>query len=199
MDDVEQTGRELEQAIAAHIRAERLRLGLTLDRLARKTGLSKGYLSQIENNEKTPPLGTLTKIAYGLGIGVVELISGQSGQPDPAKLSVVRADERQALNHANAAKGSAYDSFGFSRPDRLMDAYVVTVSPDFPPKPLIHHGQEIAYTLSGQHEFYYDGQVYVMKPGDVVYFDSDRPHMARSLSKELARVLVVFCNPAGRD
>lgn len=189
---------DIEQAIAGHIRKERLKRGWTLDRFARITGFSKGYLSQIENNEKKPPIGTLTKIAYGLGISILELISGETRKDDTTKLSIVRKDRQQAIAHAEAAPGSIYNAFGFSRPDRLMDPYVVTVCHDYPPKPLIHSGQEFAYTLSGRHEFYYDGQTYVFKTGDAAYFDSDRPHMSRSISKEPARVLVAFCNPAGR-
>lgn len=199
MDQAERESRDLERAIAGNIRRERLEQGLTLDRLAQKTGLSKGYLSQIENSEKTPPIGTLTKIAYGLGLSVVELIDGQRQAAEPGKLSIVRGNQHQPIAHTGAARGSIYDSFSFARPDRLMDAYIVTVTHEYPPKPLIHGGQEIGYTLSGDHEFYYDGQTYVMHAGDAVYFDSDRPHMSRSLGEEPAKVLVIFCNPAGRE
>ena len=189
----------MELAIAAHIRQERLKLGWTLDRLAKTTGLSKGYLSQIENNEKTPPIGTLTKIAYALRLSVVELITGEIQEKSPDKLTIVRDGQQQPVFHSRATQGSTYDSLGFGRSDRFMDAYTVSVSHKYPPKPLIHSGQEIAYTLSGEHEFYYEGEVYIMRPGDVMYFDSDRPHMARSLSDEPARVFVVFCNPVNRE
>ncbi|MCP4719603.1 MAG: helix-turn-helix domain-containing protein [Desulfobacteraceae bacterium] len=198
MNNPNKEAKDLELAIASHIKKERQKHGWTLDELAKKTGLSKGYLSQIENNEKNPPIGTLTKIAYGLGMSVIELIGGEAQTTEPTKLSIVRKNKQQAINHTEAAKGSTYNSFGFSRPDRLMDPYIVTVCHEFPPKPFIHSGQEIAYTLSGRHEFYYDGQTYILKAGDVVYFDSDRPHMSRSLGKESARVFVIFCNPAGR-
>ena len=199
MDDAEKAGRAIERAIAAHIRKERLKLGWTLERLAQKTGLSKGYLSQIENSEKTPPIGTLTKIAYGLGLGVTELISGEPKAEERSRLSIVRNDQRQLMTHRVVPKGAFYDSFKFARPDRLMDSYIVTVSHEFPPQPLVHGGQEIGYTLSGKHEFFYDGRIHVLSTGDAVYFDSDRPHMSRSISAEPARVLVVFCNPAGRE
>ena len=76
-----------------------------------------------------------------------------------------------------------------------MDPYIVTVSKQFSPKPLMHEGQELAFTLEGTHEFYYDGQTYIIQAGDAMYFDSDRPHMTRSIGPKHARVLVVFCNP----
>jgi len=198
MNTANQQAKALELAIASNIKKKRLELGWTLDKLAGITGHSKGYLSQIENNEKKPPIGTLTKIAYGLGISVLSLISEETQDTEPVKLSIVRSDQRQTIAHAEAAMGSVYDAFSFSRPDRLMDSYIVTVCHEYPPKPLIHSGQEIAYTLSGEHELYYDGQTHALKAGDAVYFDSDRPHMSRSIGKDPAKVLVIFCNPAGR-
>jgi transcriptional regulator with XRE-family HTH domain len=195
MNKAEQTGRDLELAIAGRIRKNRLAQGHTLERLAKITGLSKGYLSQIENHEKTPPIGTLTKIAYGLGLNVVDLISDEPPPKESRKFSLVRSRNRQSILHTEAAVGSIYDSFGFGRSDRFMDSYIVTISHEYPPKPLIHSGQEMAYTLEGEHEFYYNGQTYKLKPGDAVYFDSDLPHMSRSVGKKPAKVLVVFCNP----
>ena len=199
MTDLEKESKDLERAIAVRIRSERQKLGWTLERLAKVTGLSKGYLSQIENHDKTPAIGTLTKIAYGLGLDVANMISGAPPAATNQKITLVRGRERRSVIHANAAKNSLYDSFGFARPDRIMDPYIVSVSHEYPPKPLLHHGQEFTFTLEGRHEFYYDGQTYELGAGDAMYFDSDRPHMARSLSEKPARVLVVFCNPVERS
>jgi transcriptional regulator with XRE-family HTH domain len=194
--EIEKNGHALEQAIAKRIRAKRLGHNWTLDKLAEATGLSKGYLSQIENKEKTPTLGTLTKIAFGLGIDAVSLITGEeSRQKKQGKFSLIKARERQPITHTGAAPGSVYESFPFNKSNRFMDSYIVTVSNDFSSKPLMHEGQELALTLEGTHEFYYDGQTYIVEAGDAMYFDSDRPHMTRSIGPKQARVLVVFCNP----
>ncbi len=196
MNKIEREGRALEQAIAARIREKRLSLGWTLERLAAVTGLSKGYLSQVENSGKTPPISTLTKIAFGLGEDVVALISGEAQPQATSKLAIVRKDERKAIAHSEAAPGSDYASIVFNAPDRIIDAYVVTVSSEYPEKPFVHGGQELVFCLEGRHEFHYDGATYQLEEGDAMFFDSDRPHMARSLETSPARVLVVFCNPA---
>jgi len=192
---VEKQGRALEEAIAGRIRAKRLERGWTLEQLANATGLSKGYLSQIENGDKTPTLGTLTKIAFGLDISAVSLITGEAPKWEQKKCSLVKARERQPITHTGAAPDSVYESFAFNKSNRFMDPYIVTVSKQFSPKPLMHEGQELAFTLEGKHEFYYDGQTYIVQAGDAMYFDSDRPHMTRSIGPKQARVLVVFCNP----
>ncbi|WP_153307474.1 helix-turn-helix domain-containing protein [Desulfospira joergensenii] len=195
MTQSEKNGQDLEKEIARRIRAKRLERNWTLDQLAKAAGLSKGYLSQIENDEKTPTLGTLTKIAFGLGLDAVSLITGENPRPKEKKFALVRADERQPISHTGAAPGSIYESFPFNRSNRFMDSYVVTIGREYPPKPLLHGGQELAVTLEGESEFYYDGQTYTLGPGDAIYFDSDRPHMTRSIGPKPARVLVVFCNP----
>jgi len=191
----EKKGRVLEKEIAMRIRTKRLDQGWTLDQLAKKTGLSKGYLSQIENNDKTPTLGTLTKIAFGLGLDAISLITGDETRLKQEKFSIGRVKDRQPITHTGAAPDSIYESFSFNKSNRFMDSYIVTVSKEYSPKPLMHEGQELVLALEGTTEFYYDGQIYIIEPGDAMYFDSDRPHMTRSIGPEQAKVLMVFCNP----
>jgi mannose-6-phosphate isomerase-like protein (cupin superfamily) len=73
-----------------------------------------------------------------------------------------------------------------------MDGYIVTVGPKFPPEPLVHEGQELAFVLEGSQEFVYDGRSYIFDKGDCFYFDSNKPHSARSVGENPAKVLVVL-------
>jgi len=52
----------------------RLRRGLTQDALAKKVGLHRVYLAQIEARTKTPSLATLEKLAKALKVKVAELL-----------------------------------------------------------------------------------------------------------------------------
>lgn len=192
---IKEKSQALEKAIADNIRKKRLELDWTLDQLATAAGLSKGYLSQIENGEKTPTLGTLTKIAFGMNIDAISLMTGEKTVREPRKFSLVRAGERRPITHTGAAPDSVYESFPFNKSNRFMDPYIVTVSSEFSPKPLMHEGQEMAFVLEGSSEFSYDGTTHIVNAGDAMYFDSDRPHMTRSIGPKQARVLVVFCNP----
>lgn len=47
--------------------------GLTAERLAYENGVSKGYLSDIENGKKLPSLKMLEKIAKALKVDIKEL------------------------------------------------------------------------------------------------------------------------------
>ncbi|MGH2359406.1 MAG: helix-turn-helix domain-containing protein [bacterium] len=48
--------------------------GLTQKRLAKKAGLSLGYLARLEIGMHDPPLSTVAKLAKALGVPVAELL-----------------------------------------------------------------------------------------------------------------------------
>lgn len=196
MNQAELESRAIELAIARRIRDKRKELNWTLEELAKITGLSKGHLSQIENGGKVPPISTLTKIAFGLKTSIEALITGDAPQFRSSKIEIGRVADRHPIAHTEASPKSIYESFGFKKQDRVMRACIITMSDEFPPKPMMHSGQEFIFALEGTHEFYYDGQIYRINPGDTLYFDSDCPHMGRSLSQKPAKILVVYCNPS---
>jgi transcriptional regulator with XRE-family HTH domain len=67
--------------------AERLRLlrekrGLRLADLEEKTGVSRGFLSELERGKKTPTLDTLKKIASGLQVSIQDLVGEEEHPAD---------------------------------------------------------------------------------------------------------------------
>lgn len=196
MEKSESEGRALELAIAKRIRGYRKKLDWTLMDLSRSIGLSTGHLSQIENGEKTPPISTLTKIAFGLGISASTLITGGMVAKKMRKISIGRCENHIPVENVGAASGSIFAAFDLTKPDRIMDAYLITLGKNFPAKVSMHVGQEFIYTIEGMYEFNYDGLTYILNSGDAIYFDSNRPHMGCSLSKTPAKILVVSCNGA---
>jgi transcriptional regulator with XRE-family HTH domain len=90
--------------LARVVRQRRGRLGLTLDALSRRTGLSKGFLSEMEAGEANPTLNTLVRLAEALRTSPAGLLGditypeasatdGPSGTDDePAEAPVAEAD-----------------------------------------------------------------------------------------------------------
>jgi transcriptional regulator with XRE-family HTH domain len=62
--------------IGSNIRARRNKLGLTLNVLAERSGVSKAMLSQIESEKVNPTVATVWKIARGLDVDINELFAG---------------------------------------------------------------------------------------------------------------------------
>jgi transcriptional regulator with XRE-family HTH domain len=193
MNDPDKDSAALQKAIGDRIRKLRSDKEWSLDKLADITGLSKSYLSQIENCEKNPPIGTLTKIAYGLGVDVIYLITGENQRAlAPTSLSHIKAGEGRQILHRAAPFGYIYESINYKKSDRLMDAYIVTMGPELPDHPFIHEGQEVVFALEGRFIFIYDGEEMLVEPGDCISFDSNRSHYSYSLDGKPARILVVF-------
>jgi len=63
----------LRESLGAAIRERRKALGLTLAQMAQRTGVSLGYLSQIELGKNSASIETLYRISLGLGIKMAEL------------------------------------------------------------------------------------------------------------------------------
>lgn len=78
------------------IRDRRGELGLTLEGLAERAGVSRAMLSEIERGVKTPTIRTLSQIAAGLGTTVGQLI-GEAPARDELQPDVLRLAERPTL------------------------------------------------------------------------------------------------------
>lgn len=78
------------------IRARRVALGLTLEMLAERAGVSRAMLSDIERNVKNPTIKVLGQIAEGLDCTISYLVGEQSTKP-AERVSLVRKSERQIL------------------------------------------------------------------------------------------------------
>jgi CheY-like chemotaxis protein len=63
----------LRESLGSAIRERRKALGLTLAQMAQRTGVSLGYLSQIELGKNSASIETLYKISLGLGVKMAEL------------------------------------------------------------------------------------------------------------------------------
>jgi transcriptional regulator with XRE-family HTH domain len=192
MNEPEQHAAEIFAAICNRIKLKRLENNLSLSELAKKTGFTKSYLSQIENLKREPSISTLTKIAFALGVDVFFLMTGENRHDDDGNITVLKDSERKIIPNPWGSSTSVYEPINAKKLDRSMDGYIVTVGPEFPPEPMSHEGQELAFVLEGTQEFVYDGRSYVLEKGDSFCFDSNKPHFARSLGDGPAKVIVVL-------
>ena len=63
-----------ESQIGKNIKTLRLAQKLTIKALSEKAGITKGYLSKVENSDKAPPVSTLLVIAKALGVTISKLL-----------------------------------------------------------------------------------------------------------------------------
>jgi transcriptional regulator with XRE-family HTH domain len=176
--------------LAQRIKRLRQERNLTLEQAADKMGLTRSWLSKVENFRVTPSLPALGKIAEAFGISLVELVEGLDHTPE---LVVVRADERQHVERDNQNPAIVYHSLAFKRTNRNMDPFNIHVPAKMGRKELLmHEGEEFLMVLDGQVDFEHDGQTVTLHAGDCIYFDATVPHRLFNRYDKDVDVLTVF-------
>lgn len=179
-----------EKVISENIRRIRLERQLSVEQLAKISGLTKGYISKIENSAKAPPFSTLIKIAAALNTDVSLLVEADSETAQDLPLCIVRANERKEVVSRGTLYGYQYEALAYKKLGKNMEPYIIT--PAFDEKKMFsHEGEEFMFTLEGIHEFLYGNKRYILEPGDSIYFDSSVPHSGRSLGEKPAKILAV--------
>lgn len=85
--------------VGERIKARRLELEWTQDQLAQKAGISKSFLSDLENGKRSVGAENLLDIARALGVSIDYLMTGQVSEkpvtevPIPATLARFAAEE----------------------------------------------------------------------------------------------------------
>jgi len=184
-----------EEMIGQRIRQLRVERGMTQEVLAAAAGLTKGYLSKIENSSSSPPVSTLISIAKALGVGIDQIFSEQATETD---FTVVRRGERQEIAHRGSSFGYSYQPLALHFPNRHMDPYVMTVPAGAGrTKGFAHKGEEMLYVLKGRQRFFIGEHSVDLDEGDCIYFNSSVPHSGESIDGGEIVYLVVFYSPDG--
>jgi len=172
------------------IRALRIERGMTLDDVVSKSGLTRSWLSKVENFRVTPSLPGLMEIAKALGVSVSHLLEDLDKRPE---FVLVKRGEGLQIARDRETSNIVYESLAHERPDRSMDPFVLTVPAEGGrTKNLAHEGEEFLRVLSGRVEFHYGEGVHELVAGDSLYFDASTPHRLANPWKEPAEVLCVF-------
>ena len=163
---------ELGRRVAENLRHKRKTRGLSLDELAKLSGVSRAGLSQIETCKTNPTLGILWKIAVGLGIPIAELI----GVPRSGSVSVLRRGDAQLLRSTDGRFESRPLAPAGVSP--LVEVYELHIHARslHRAEPHAHGTHEIVIVLSGLLKMHVGEEVHELGPGDSVAFAADRPH-----------------------
>ncbi|HMA36194.1 MAG TPA: helix-turn-helix domain-containing protein [Chloroflexia bacterium] len=194
--------------LGPHLRAARTRRGLTIAELAAAAGLSKGFVSQVENDKTSPSLDTLERLAAALDLAVVDLLRG-IGEPPPAPYVVpgallgeeaVPARRRPAGGRLIlAAPAPALPAVReISAPGALVRSFVVQLPPGTALGAPGHHhdGEESLVVLRGVVEAEQAGTRTRLAAGDALTWTAGQPHRLLNRSPEAARLLITLLAPA---
>ena len=180
----------IEAEIGKRIRQYRRQKDFTLQKLADKTGFSKGYLSKVEKSEKAPPVATISVIAKELGVSVSVLL-GEEAMTD--SICLVRQNERTFMAKNGEEFGYAYEALANPYPNKHMEPFILSYPSDDALKHTFQHdGEEMLFVLQGQMRFKYGNREFALDKGDCVYFDSSVAHTGEQIGDEPLITLIVL-------
>lgn len=170
--------------LGGRMRTQRHRLSMTLQQLSAASGISVGYLSQVERGKATPTLGALEQIAQGLKVETDYFV-----RTPRAVDSLTRGGARPKF--AVAGSSIEYEQIGAERTGHELTSYVLNVPPGYASEVVTHVGEEIIYILEGEISQVVGDREYLMGVGDSLHYLGTTPHCWSNKTDVLARILWV--------
>lgn len=173
--------------IGAKIKRLRLQLNLSQSELADRCELTKGYISQLENDLTSPSIATLRDILDALGTDLSEFFQKET-------------DERVVFSEADFIEksddGMILKWIIPNAQKNEMEPVLVELLPssstseDFP-----HEGEEFGFVLDGRICIQLGKKKYVCKKGEAFYYKADVTHNIYNNGKKAAKFLWVSTPP----
>ena len=172
--------------IGQKIKRLRIQNGLTLEELASRTELTKGFLSQLERDLTSPSIATLNDITEALGISM-------------AQFFIEEKEEKIVFDQDDFFVDNKEDSTVFwivpNAQKNAMEPIELHLNPQassFVISP--HEGEEFGYVLSGKVVLVQGERKMTIKKGQTFYIRGSMEHYLLNESSVVAKVLWV-CTP----
>jgi len=176
------------QFVSERIRELREIFGVSVEEMARETGVGVDEYAGYEASGENIPISVLYHISQRFGVDMSEILTGES-----AHLSTLQVCRRGMGQTLKRYPGYLFESLAPRFTQKIMEPLLVTLVPGEPEAALVtHSGQEFNLVLEGVIVITYDGREHVLNAGDAVYFDPTHPHGQKAIGKEKARFLTVI-------
>ncbi len=186
---------DLEHRVAARLRQLRADQGLTLDELAKQSGVSRSMISLIERVESSPTANVLDKLAASLGVTLAALFAEQE-RPDAVPLAR-RADQPEWRDPATAYLRRNLSPPAFPSPIDLVEVILPSgacVAYDTASR--ISTVEQQVWLLAGDVEVTVGDRIHRLATGDCLAMRVDRPISFHNRATEAARYLVALTTTA---
>jgi transcriptional regulator with XRE-family HTH domain len=178
------------QVIGEHIRRLRSDRGLSVRAFAAQTGFSPSFISQIENGQVSPSLGSMQKIAETLGVTLGEFFAAaETGEQQ----LIVRADDRRRMD--STWTDAHIEALGAMAPNRRLEPVLVVFGPGGKSgrHPHAPSGEEFAFVVKGKVTLTLADEENEMAAGDAVSLPAHAPRLWENRTQEVTEILIVSC------
>ncbi|WP_238165262.1 helix-turn-helix domain-containing protein [Kribbella caucasensis] len=176
------------RVLGMNLRTRRDEQGISLSELARRSGIAKGTLSQLESGAGNPTIETVFSLSNALGVPVSALLS----EPPTSDLVVVRSADVDVLT------GDAVELRMLRRlesPGSLFEIYDQRIRQGKVQQSSGHPGTEHHVVLSGRLRITARDQTQELAAGDYLAFRANVPHEYEALTNEVKSVLLLEYPP----
>ena len=171
--------------IARALRRERTRTGLSLSETAKRAGIAKSTLSQLEAGSGNPSVETLWALSVALDVPFARLVE----TPAP-RVDVIRRGQGPTVPSEDADYTATL--LAACPPQARRDIYLITAQPGSPRLSRPHMAGVVEHVVlgSGRARVGLVNQPVTLEPGDYVCYPGDLPHTFEALVPDTHAVLV---------
>lgn len=166
----------------------RLSKNMTIKRLATKTGLSVGFISNVERDVNSPTISSLQKICRALDTELGDFFSNinNSGQ-------ILSKQQRQLLQTEADAQLKVEI---FSLPHKKLQPSFIEILPggQYGDSTMCHEEEEICLVIEGAVLFGAGDEEHLLEAGDCIYVEPLVPHWLRNQGQTIARTFWTTLN-----
>lgn len=177
--------------MGAKIRQRRAETDMSLQELATLTGLTPGFLSQVERDQTEPSITSLRKIAEALRVPIFYFLMEEEKYSP-----LVRRQDRRVLKLS--AQGVSYELLSPSDfVNRKMEIVVTRMAPgaEGGDHAVTHPGEECILVLKGRAAVRVAEDEYILEEGDAIYFYASLSHHIRNVGDQELEILAAITPP----
>ncbi|KMY53956.1 DNA-binding protein [Bacillus sp. FJAT-27231] len=177
----------LQQLIGKNLFDIRRSRGLSLDKTAELTGVSKAMLGQIERGKTNPTVTTLWKIANGLNVSFSAFMKEEATQITKVKKEQLKALVDDQGNYL------VYPLFPY-HPEKKFEIYCVEMEPAGVHFSDVHPKNSEEFILISQGELTIDiqGQQFTLTEGEALSFQAHQEHVYKNPTDQKNSFFVVI-------
>lgn len=166
--------------------------GYTLKDMSEKTGLSTGFLSQLERGITSVAIDSLEKIAEVLEVNLLYFFKAQNNSK-LKKDNIVRKHQRVFIPVTDII----FQSTLSNHPNEFnIFPRIFELLPNYKEKEqeialYSHEGEEFIYVLEGVLTLNIDNEEQVLYPGDSIQIKSNIPHNWKNETNKITKILCI--------
>ena len=174
--------------LGQRLREARVQKEWTLEALSEASGLSTGFLSQVERGLSTLSIVSLSAICRALELPIGDLFSA-SGPLDREAPSIIERKDQLQIQIGDSPIAYRYLSSQLPE-DPIVELLIAEFPAGMHQEDSCHEGRELGYVLEGRLFLSIGGEERELKTGDSYRLSPSEPHAYRAPSDAGAKVLM---------